>query len=132
MMGGGSSSSSSGGSAFAASAGQGGGSSGNSSSSDQRTGQSGQSGGFLASAGKIAADTVANLASGTASVAKEKAGAAFDAARDRISETTGGKIASAIDAMGTSDGPSFSGDSLGGETADVAEEVSAFANRARA
>lgn len=97
----------------------------------------------MASAGKaglIAADAAANLAKGTAQVAKEKFADLKDAAMDRIAETTGGKIASAIktgNAKGEAAGaiesvPTFGGDSLAGagtSDADAAAEVAAFANR---
>jgi hypothetical protein len=52
----------------------------------------------VAKVGKVAAGTAANLAQGTWDVAKAKAGEMKDAAMDRISETTGGKIAAAIKA----------------------------------
>ncbi len=103
----------------------------------------GSGGGLMASAGKaglIAADAAANLAKGTAQVAKEKFADLKDAAMDRIAETTGGKIASAIktgNAKGEAAGaiesvPTFGGDSLAGagtSDADAAAEVAAFANR---
>lgn len=80
-------------------------------------------------AARIAADAGANLASGTASVAKQKASDLKDSAMDRIGQTTGGKIAAAISAMGT--GMAFSGNSLSGdgEPEDPAGEVEAFANK---
>ena len=95
------------------------------------------SGGFLSSAasaaataGKIAVDAGANLAKGTAEVAKAKAGEMRDAAMERIGETTGGKIAAAIRGQdqggGETSSPTFDGNSLGGSGAD---EVAAFANR---
>lgn len=94
------------------------------------------SGGLLAAAanaGKIAADAGANLAAGTAAVAKEKAASMMDSAKERIADTTGGKIAAAIKAMGTQDTPIFSEEnSLSGSgQADPESEVAAFARRDR-
>ncbi|EIJ6557010.1 P-type conjugative transfer protein TrbL [Vibrio fluvialis] len=60
-------------------------------------------GGFMAGAakaGRIAADTGANLAKGTGAVAKAKAGQMKAKALQRIGETTGGKIAAAIKGQG--------------------------------
>ena len=110
---------------------------GGSSSSSQSAPAS--SGGFLSAAaqaattaGKIAADAGANLAAGTAAVAKEKAASMKEAAMERIAETTGGKIAAAIKAMGTNDTPTFTDNSLAGDRqADPESEVAAFANRDR-
>lgn len=74
-----------------------------------------------ATAGKIAADAGANLAMGTAEVAKAKAASIKESAMDRISDTTGGKIAAAIKGLGSSSAaeaaPAFDGNSLGGEGA---------------
>jgi len=68
------------------------------------------------------ADAGANLAAGTAAVAKEKASSIKDAAKARIADTTGGKIAAAIQSLGSDKGlskdaaadtsPDFAGDSL--------------------
>ena len=81
-------------------------------------------------AARIAADAGANLAAGTATVAKQKASEVKDAAMDRISQTTGGKIAAAINAMGA--GMAFTGNSLAaGEPEDPAAEVDAFTNKDR-
>lgn len=105
--------------------------------------------GFLASAasalgtaGRIAADAGANLAKGTADVAKAKAASLRDAAAERIADTTGGKIAAAIKAQGSGTAenidvpdqqpaPSFGDNSLAGGPADAdpESEVAAFANR---
>lgn len=60
-------------------------------------------GGFMAGAGRagrVAADTGANLAKGVAAVAKAKAGSMKGKAMQRIGNTTGGKIAAAIKAQG--------------------------------
>lgn len=86
--------------------------------------------------GRIAAGTATNLAKGTWDAAKEKASGMKGAAMDRISETAGGKIASAIKAnMASSSGSSGSeGATSGGnpfansqETAlDEEAEIAAF------
>lgn len=95
----------------------------------------------LGTAGRIAADTGANLAKGTADVAKAKAASLRDAAADRIADTTGGKIAAAIKGQGSGGAdqidspaqptPTFGGDNLaaGSRDADPESEVAAFANR---
>lgn len=77
-----------------------------------------------AKVGRVAAGTAANLSQGSWDVAKAKAGSIKDAAMDRIGETTGGKIAAAIKARGTSE-QAFAGDSLSGAN----DEVSAFVNK---
>jgi type IV secretion system protein VirB6/type IV secretion system protein TrbL len=101
------------------------------------------SGGLMSTAGRaglIAADAAANLAKGTAQVAKEKMASIKEAAMDRIAETTGGKIAAAIKAGSAKDDvgggvdsvPTFGGNNLAGagsSDADAAAEVAAFANR---
>ena len=88
---------------------------------------------FQSNAGKIAADAGANLAAGTAAVAKEKAASMMDSAKERIADTTGGKIAAAIKAMGTQDTPIFTEEnSLSGSgQADPESEVASFARRDR-
>ncbi len=80
-----------------------------------------------AKVGRVAASTAGNLAQGSWDVAKAKASSMKDTAMDRISETTGGKIAAAIKARDTSE-PAFAGDSLSGAT----DEVSAFVNKTEA
>jgi type IV secretion system protein VirB6/type IV secretion system protein TrbL len=95
------------------------------------------SGGFLSAAAqaattpvKIAADAGANLVAGAAAVAKEGATSLIDAAKERMAETTGGKIATAIQAMGHHDTPTFTENSLAGDRpADPEAEVAAFVNR---
>lgn len=75
---------------------------GDSSSGDQAA-KAVATGGFMAGAakaGRIAADTGANLAKGTGAVAKAKAGQMKAKALQRIGETTGGKIAAAIKGQG--------------------------------
>lgn len=95
----------------------------------------------LGTAGRIAADTGANLAKGATDVAKAKAASIRDAALERIADTTGGKIAAAIKAQGnggaeqidtpSQSAPKFGGDSLaaGSPDADLESEVAAFVNR---
>ena len=67
--------------------------------------------GALAKAGRIAADASANLARGTSDVAKEKANAIKESVKERVSETIGGQIATAIHAHDAG----FGGNSLSGE-----------------
>ncbi|HCZ14218.1 MAG TPA: P-type conjugative transfer protein TrbL [Candidatus Accumulibacter sp.] len=94
-----------------------------------------QSGGMVsavAKVGKVAAGTAANLAQGTWDVAKTKTGEMKDAAMDRISETTGGKIAAAIKAR-SNQKPAFGSDSLAraeDKSVDAESEVAAFRDRA--
>ena len=98
------------------------------------------SGGLMASVGKaglIAADTAANLAKGTAQVAKDALAGTTEAALDRIAETPGGRVAAAIKGTAAPEGahgagPTFEGNTLaGGDTSDidVEAEVAAFVNR---
>ena len=71
--------------------------------SDTATAAAATTGGFMAGAGRagrVAADTGANLAKGAAAVAKAKAGKMKGKAMQRIGNTTGGKIAAAIKAQG--------------------------------
>ena len=107
---------------------------GGSSSSADGGGASGEvrSGGSRVAAaaakvGRVAASTAGNLAQGSWDVAKAKASSMKDTAMDRISETTGGKIAAAINARNNQE-PTFGGDSLSGSR----DEVAAFANKAGA
>lgn len=96
----------------------------------------------LGTAGRIAADAGANLAKGTAEVAKGKAVSLREAAAERIADTIGGKIAAAIREQGNSSAdmvadapaqpaPTFSDNSLaaGSSDDDLKSEVAAFANR---
>ena len=104
-----------------------------------------KSGGALAAAGaaaakvgRVAAGTAANLAQGSWDVAKAKASDMKDAAMDRISETTGGKIAAAIKARdvapesSSNTSSTFDDNSLSAGTnksADADSEVAAFRDR---
>jgi type IV secretion system protein TrbL len=92
-------------------------------------------GAMAAKVGKVAAGTAGNLAQGSWDVAKTKASAMKEAAMDRISETTGGKIATAIHARAEAEAASkasFDGNSLSAETeekVDAESEVAAFRDR---
>lgn len=95
--------------------------------------------GFLASAakaagtaGKIAADAGANLAKGTVDVAKDKASSIKESAMERIADTTGGKIATAINEQdrGKDNGITFDGNSLASAVSvDAESEIAAFRDR---
>ena len=124
----GSKSSSGGGSALASAMGDSGGGSGGASAV----------GAAAAKVGRVAAGTASNLAQGSWDVAKAKAGDVVDSARERIGDTTGGKIATAIQARdaaaresaGTS--TTFDNNSLGAgadKAADAVSEVAAFRDR---
>jgi type IV secretion system protein VirB6/type IV secretion system protein TrbL len=103
------------------------------------------SGGLMASvgqAGLIAADAAANLARGTAQVAKDAMASTTEAAMDRIADTPGGRVAAAIKAGNGPQGtgatvesaPTFEGNQLAGADTreiDVEAEVAAFVNRER-
>jgi len=102
-----------------------------------------RSGGTMAAAGaiaakaaKVAAGTAVNLAQGSWDVTKAKAGAIKESAMDRIGETTGGKIATAIKARAAAakageELAAFDSNSLsaGSKTVDAAAEVAAFRDR---
>ena len=83
-------------------------------------------GSVAAKAGRIASGTVSNLVQGALDVAR-------DSAKGRVSETTGGKIAAAIEARGTtSNSGTNDGNSLSagtGKNADPVSEVAAFRDR---
>lgn len=103
------------------------------------------SGGLMSSvghAGRIAADTAANLAKGTAQVAMEKIASLTEAAGERVADTTGGRIAAALKSGNAKDeggpmvepAPTFEGNALAGAGTldpDAAAEVAAFVNRDR-
>jgi type IV secretion system protein TrbL len=91
-------------------------------------------GAIAAKAGRVAAGTAANLALGTYDVGKARLGDLKNRALDRVGQTTGGQIASAINARGAADkntSPSFGDDSLAAapEPADRESEVAAFRDR---
>ncbi len=115
---------------------------GTTSDSPGRVSASGGLMGSAAKAGKIAVDAGANLARGTSAVAKAKLAALGASALDRIGDTAGGQIASAIRAQDVDSPdlsgspqrpfPSFADNSLSGERQlDPEAEVAAFANRDR-
>jgi len=89
----------------------------------------------LGKVGRITADAGANLAKGVGAIASAKAAGMRDAAIERISNTTGGKIAAAIKAQANApdqqSSPTFGNNSLAGAnaSADPESEVAAFANR---
>ena len=89
-------------------------------------------GSIAAKAGKVAAGTVGNLAVGSWDVAKDKVGDMKTSTLDRIGESTGGKIAAAIDARKAADkAVLFGADSLAAADGltDRESEVAAFRNR---
>lgn len=89
---------------------------GDSSSGAQAATAAAATGGFMAGAtkaGRVAADTGANLAKGTGAVAKAKAGQMKAKAMQRIGETTGGKIAAAIKGQGQGQGGGDTGNAGG-------------------
>lgn len=96
----------------------------------------------LGTAGRMAADAGANLARGTAEVARAKGERLFGAAQARVAETTGGKIAAAIRALDSAAPqdpdapvrpvtPTFDGNSLQAAASEVdsESEVAAFTSR---
>lgn len=106
------------------------------------SGGSGSFGSFMSNAGRFAADMGNNLANGASQVTKDKAASMMDSAKERIGQTTGGRIASAIrggsdyrDSAGA-DTASFAGDNLGAGSGrsrqnQMNDEVAAFVNKDR-
>lgn len=93
-------------------------------------------GALAAKAGRIAAGTAVNLAQGSYDVAKERALEMKDSMKERIADTTGGRIAAAIQARqgatsAGSESATFEENSLSGGTksAEAAEEIAAFRDR---
>ena len=91
-------------------------------------------------AGLIAADATANLAKATTQVAKDAVTSTRAAVTDRISDTTGGRIAATIKAGNAPEGsgitdesaPMNEGNRLAGDgpsDVDAATEIAAFVNR---
>lgn len=108
------------------------------------SGSSGSSGGFggdstgggsksgLQKAGAIAVGTVSNLAQGSLDTAKTKASQMYGSAMDRVGETTGGKIATAIRSSALEDTAMNEDHSVSGNRrAEANAEVAAFVNRDR-
>lgn len=115
-------------------------------SAPAQSAQGGQqtSGGIMAAAakaGKVAVDAGANIVKGTADVAMSKAASMKESAMDRIADTAPGKVAAAIKGQGGGStetnietpqqkpGPTFAGNSLGGDNDDAQSEVAEFVNR---
>lgn len=86
-----------------------------------RSATSGGMAGAMSMAGRVGADAATNLAKGAGKLAKDKAGDVKDAAQDRIGQTTGGRIASAIREMNA-------GDESSPAPTDPADEIAAFVN----
>lgn len=91
----------------------------------------GSMGAAIATATRVGADTAANLAKGSTSVAKDKIDSVMDSAKERIADTTGGRIADAIRAMGadSSGAAENSLASVDPNQVDTESEVAAFVNR---
>lgn len=93
-------------------------------------------GALAAKAGRIAAGTAVNLAQGSYDVAKDRALGIKDSMKERIADTTGGRIAAAIQARQAaastgSESATFEENSLSGgsKSAEAAEEIAAFRDR---
>jgi hypothetical protein len=91
-------------------------------------------GAIAAKVGRVAAGSAANLAVGAYDVGKAKLDDLKGSALDRIGETTGGKIATAINARAAAEktaAPTFGADSLSAppEPTDRESEVAAFRDR---
>lgn len=89
-------------------------------------------GAAAAKAGRVAAGIASNLVLGSIEVAKSKLGDMKDSALERIGDTTGGRIATAMKARSISiGGQSFDNDNLSAERepTDRESEIAAFQNR---
>jgi hypothetical protein len=93
-------------------------------------------GAMAAKTGRVAAGTVANLAQGTWDVGMNKASKIKKAAKERIGETAGAKIAAAIKAREvagktTGQAATFDGNTLsaGSKDVDAEAEIAAFRDR---
>lgn len=100
----------------------------------KRGGKLAAAGAMAARASKIAAGTAANLAVGSWDVAKNKVGDLTAGAMERIGESTGGKIAAAIEARGAMQkAAKFDGNSLSAgaddKAVDAAAEIAQFRDR---
>lgn len=101
-------------------------------SGDGKPGGAHTAGGLAAKVGRIAAGTAGNLAAGSWDVAKSKGRSIKDNFMGRVNETTGGKIAAAINARSEVkfDGNSLSAGKANDEKAvDAESEVAAFRDR---
>ncbi|MES3675905.1 P-type conjugative transfer protein TrbL [Halomonas elongata] len=103
------------------------------------------SGGSMGRAGRVAADTGANLAKGSFQVVKDQGGSMKSRVQNRVSQTAGGKVANAIrqssqansPSLGSSDPgssddatSSFDGNSISGSQGfDPKAEIAAFRDR---
>ncbi|AEO42547.1 P-type conjugative transfer protein TrbL [Xanthomonas euvesicatoria] len=86
-------------------------------------------GGFTRAAA-LAASTAGELAKGAGAVLKGKAVQLADGFQERMDETIGGQVATAIRAGTAAEHPAFDGNSLAGnQAADPDDEVAAFVNR---
>lgn len=88
----------------------------------------------LTRAAALAAGTAGELAKGAGAVLKGKAVQLAEGFQERMDQTIGGQVATAIRASTAAEAPAFDGDSLAGEqtgnhAADPADEVAAFVNR---
>lgn len=90
--------------------------------------------GGLTRAAALAAGTAGELAKGAGTVLKDKAMQLAESFQERMDQTIGGQMATAIRASTAAEAPAFDGDSLAGEqtgnqAADPDDEVAAFVNR---
>ncbi|MGF7192314.1 type IV secretion system protein TrbL [Robbsia andropogonis] len=90
--------------------------------------------GGLTRAAALAAGTAGELAKGAGTVLKGKAMQLAESFQERMDQTIGGQMATAIRASTAAEAPAFDGDSLAGEqagnqAADPDDEVAAFVNR---
>ncbi|OOX21413.1 conjugal transfer protein TrbL [Xanthomonas campestris pv. azadirachtae] len=88
----------------------------------------------LTRAAALAAGTAGELAKGAGAVLKGKAVQLAEGFQERMDQTIGGQVATAIRASTAAEAPAFDGDSLAGEqtgnqAADPDDEVAAFVNR---
>ncbi|MBG5243264.1 P-type conjugative transfer protein TrbL [Pseudomonas aeruginosa] len=95
-------------------------------------GSTGRSG--LTRAAALAAGTAGELAKGAGAVLRGKAVQLAEGFHERMDQTIGGQVATAIRASTAAEAPAFDGDSLAGEqagnqAADPDDEVAAFVNR---
>ena len=90
----------------------------------------GSMGTAIATATRVGADTAANIAKGSTSVAKDKIDSVMDSAKERIADTTGGRIADAIRAMGADSSGTAENSiaSVDPNQVDTESEVAAFVN----
>jgi len=85
-------------------------------------------------AAALAAGTVGELAKGAGAVLKGKAAHLAEGFQERMDQTIGGQVATAVRAGTVAEAPAFDGNSLAGEQAgnqatNSDDEVAAFVNR---